>query len=818
MQMYVDVILPLPLANTYTYLLPEEFSGDVKMGARVIVPFGKSKIYTALVYNIHFSAPENVELKSVISVLDGESIVRPGLLRFWEWLSNYYQCTLGEIFKAALPSGLKLESETIISLVEDFEAEAPLKSREQELLDQLSRKPKTLTELSRELNVKNILPLVKRLIELGAVEINEELKFKYRPKIEKYVRLTPQYFEGKDLETLFETIKKYPKQEKVLLTYLQLSAFFNQSLRREVSKKELLDQNEVSGSSFSTLEKNGVFEIYKKEVGRIETIEQEVEPIHPLTEAQEVAMTQIKQQFSEKLVVLLHGVTSSGKTEVYIHLIQDVVSRGEQALFLLPEIALTTQITNRLRKVFGEKLLVYHSKFSDVERVEIWKKLLEDEGGQVVLGVRSSVFLPFKKLGLIVVDEEHETTYKQYDPAPRYHAGNSSIVLAMMHKAKVLLGSATPSIESYNNAMNGKFGLVELKQRYAGMELPEIKVANIKEARRKKELREHFTPELIEEMRLAFQRKEQVILFQNRRGFSPYVECRSCSYIPKCENCDISLSYHKNREELVCHYCGYTIALPKECPHCHIEALEPVGFGTERVEETVKEIFPNVKVCRLDVDTAGTKSAHEKIIREFEEGKVDVLVGTQMVSKGLDFERVRLVGILSADALLNFPDFRAYERAYQMMAQVSGRAGRKNKRGLVVIQTNSPDHPVIELVKNNDYQMLYKEQILQRQVYKYPPFYRLIYINLKGREFEKVEKAAQFLAVQMRKVFSDRVYGPDRPVVMRVQQLYIQRIMLKVEQTSSFDKAKELLKILTDQTLSLPQFKSLFIQIDVDPM
>lgn len=818
MQVYVNVILPLPLANVYTYILPEEFAGDVKVGARVIVPFGKTKFYTALVHEIHFSAPNNVELKSVISVLDAQTIVRPVQLRFWEWLAGYYQCTLGEVFKAALPSGLKLESETIISLVDDFEAESPLKEKEQELLDYLSDRSKTIKELGNLMKMKNVLPLVKRLMEMGAVEINEELKMKYRPKMEKYVRLTADYLKDSSLQLLFDSIKKYPKQEKVLLTYLQMSAFFNSGLQKEVTKKELLDHNEVSLSSFSTLEKNGVFEVYQKEVGRVEKLFEEVVPIHPLSEAQNLAKTQIQQQFQEKQVVLLHGVTSSGKTEIYIHLIQEVVSKGEQVLFLLPEIALTTQITNRLRKVFGDKLLIYHSKFSDSERVEIWKQLLKEERGKVILGVRSSVFLPFKKLGLIIVDEEHETTYKQYDPAPRYHAGNSAIVLATMHDSKVLLGSATPSIESYNNAISGKYGLVELTQRYAGIELPEIRVANVKEARRKKELKGHFTPELIEEMKLAFQRKEQVILFQNRRGFSPYVECRSCSYIPKCENCDISLSYHKHQGTLVCHYCGYVQPLPKECPHCHIEALEPVGFGTERVEENVKEIFPEAKVVRLDIDSAKTKNAHEKIIGEFESGKIDVLVGTQMVSKGLDFERVRLVGILNADALMNFPDFRASERAFQMMTQVSGRAGRKNRRGLVVIQTNSPEHPIIDLVRKNDFQSLFQEQLSQRITYKYPPFYRLIYINIKGREFDRVELAANFLAIQMRKVFAERVYGPDKPIVTRIQQLFIQRIMLKVEQTASFVKAKELLKVLVDQTLSQPQFKSVFMQIDVDPM
>ncbi len=818
MTTYIETILPLPLGSTFTYILPDEMAGDVKVGMRVIVPFGRSKFYTALVYGIRFSPPENVELKEAIGVLDAKPIVRPQQIKFWEWIASYYQCTLGEVFKAAVPSGLKLESETVISLVEDFEAEAPLKEREQSLLDILSAKEHTVAELNKLMAMKNVLPLVKRMMDIGAVSVSEELKSKYKPKQETYVRLSPEYMGEDVLSALFDNLGKAKKQIDLMMVYLQLSCFMQANNRREVSKKELLGKGGSQAALNALVEKH-VLELYKKDVDRVDVSPYEVVRNHELSEVQQCAYGEIRDSFSHKDVVLLHGVTSSGKTEIYIHLIEEALKMGKQVLFLLPEIALTTQITNRLRRVFGNQLGVYHSKFSDAERVEIWNNLLDDKSYKVILGVRSSIFLPFKNLGLVVVDEEHETTYKQFDPAPRYHARNASIVLAKMSGAKVLLGSATPSLESYECARSGKFGFVELKQRYEGIELPDVLVADVKEARKKKEMVHGiFTPLLIENIRRALSRKEQVILFQNRRGFAPFLMCRTCGCVPRCQNCDISLTYHKSTHQLVCHYCGYTMNVPTVCPACETPELEPRGFGTEKIEEEVADLFPGVRVVRLDLDVAKSRKSYEKIIHDFENGDIDILVGTQIISKGLDFERVRVVGILDADSLLNYPDFRAFERAYQMMAQVSGRAGRKNNRGIVVIQTSEPDHPVIRQVRNNDYLSMFNVQMNDRALFKYPPYFRLVYVYLKGKDFASVHSAANYLAALMRQSFGDRVFGPDKPVVARIQNLYILKIMLKVEMKASVEKAKSVLRELTNMTLAHPAHKSVFIHVDVDPM
>lgn len=817
MQMFVDVILPLALANTYTYRVPDELQSDMKFGVRVIVPLRK-KFYTALIYKVHFTEPEGYEVKELISVLDEESVVRPNQVKLWEWIAQYYRCTLGEVFKAALPSGLKLESETKVSAVADFVADAPLKEKEQMLLDELAGGALSLSDLNKALDMKNVLPLVKRMMEMGAVEIFENVEAKYKPKMEVFVKLSDEFSRESELTLLIDQLEKQPKQLQLLVAYLQMTQFFQLKQIRDLAKRELL-KNGGSDSSLNTLVKKGVFEVLKKEVGRLNQQDAVVQPVSPLSPAQQEAYDAIVNEFQEKNTILLHGVTSSGKTEIYLHLIEKMIQEGKQTLFLLPEIALTTQITNRLRRVLGNNMLVYHSKFSDAERVEVWKKMLNDHSDvKVILGVRSSLFLPFKDLGLVIVDEEHETTYKQYDPAPRYHAGNASIVLAGLMGAKVLLGSATPSVESYANAQKGKYGLVELKQRYEGIELPEIMIADIKEAKRKKEMVQHFTPLLIEQMRKAFGRKEQVILFQNRRGYSPYMECRTCSASPRCVNCDISLTFHKNTHQLVCHYCGYAITVPQVCPACETPGLSPVGLGTEQIEDEVTQIFPNVKVARLDLDVAKSRKNYETIISQFENGEIDVLVGTQMISKGLDFERVRVVGIMNADATLNIPDFRSRERSFQMFSQVSGRAGRKNNRGIVVIQTSSPDNPVIQMVKENDYESLYHQEMVERSDFKYPPYHRLINIYLKSKDGRVVQSAAMCMAQGMKKVFGDRVLGPDRPLVARIQTFYLMKIMLKIEVTASFEKAKQLLKELEVELLAQPQYKGVMINVDVDPM
>ena len=818
MQMYIDVILPLALANTYTYRMPEELQSDAKVGARVIVPFQKSKFYTALIYNVHFTEPQGFEVKEVIALLDSQSIVRPQQLKLWEWIAKYYQCTLGEVFKAALPSGLKMESETIISAVPDFEASSPLKDREQHLLDLLGNKSVSISELNKAMDMKNVLPLVKRMMEMGAVEITESIEEKYKPKMDFFVRLSEFYHKEDQLSALIDSLAKYPKQEQMIMTYLQLSQFLQKRTVQEVSKRELLKRCD-SVSALGTLEKKGVLEVYKKEVGRLNAKVNEVNPLSPLSDVQQRVYESILQQFAEKQTVLLHGVTSSGKTEIYLHLIQHMMEQGKQVLFLLPEIALTTQITNRLRRVLGNSLLVYHSKFSDAERVEVWKRLLDDNSDvKVILGVRSSVFLPFKDLGLVIVDEEHENSYKQFDPAPRYHAGNAAIVLGHIMHGNLLLGSATPSIETYTNAQKGKYGFVELMERYEGIEMPEILVADVKEARRKKEMVMHFTPLLLMQMRKALERKEQVILFQNRRGYSPYMECRTCSATPRCMNCDISLSYHKNTNQLVCHYCGYSIPVPYTCPACGMPTLSPVGLGTEQIEAEVEQLFPEAKVARLDLDVAKSRKSYEGIISQFEQGEIDILVGTQMISKGLDFERVRLVGIMNADSTLNFPDFRSFERSFQMFSQVAGRAGRKNNRGIVVLQTGAPDHPVVQMVRQNDYQGMFRQQMIERYEYKYPPYYRLIFVYLKSKDPLVLDSAANCLADGMRKVFADRVYGPDKPLVARIQTFYLKKIMLKVEAQASFDKAKELLRELTNELLAQKAYKNVVVNVDVDPM
>ncbi|MCQ2206720.1 MAG: primosomal protein N' [Paludibacteraceae bacterium] len=818
--MFVDVILPLALANAYTYHVPAELEEQVEFGMRLIVPLGAKKIYTGIALKVHDTPPEMVEPKDILMVLDSTPAITPKQLDLWKWLAGYYQCTLGEIMKAALPSGLKLESETEVSYIEDFEAEHPLKPKEQEALDFLStqKKPTPLDELGKNIGIKNCLPIVKNLMEMGAVSIDEAVKEKFKPKVEQCISLAPELADEEKLHSVFDGLAKAPKQLKLLMCYLTESHFLSQSGQvKEITKKDLMEKSGCNAAVIKSMLDKQIFISYDKQVGRT-TINSDLHAdSNKLSEAQQVAYTDIVKQFSEKQTVLLHGVTSSGKTEIYIHLIEDVIKTGKQALFLLPEIALTTQITMRLRKVFGSQLCVYHSKFSDAERVEIWQNMLKGEHCQVVLGVRSSVLLPFKDLGLIVVDEEHENSYKQYDPAPRYHARDAAIVLAGIMKAKVLLGSATPSIETYFNAKTGKFGLVELSTRYEGVKLPEIIVADIKEALHKKEMQLHFTPQLIKEMDEAFKNHEQVILFQNRRGYSPYIQCMSCGYVPRCKNCDVSLTYHKFSNLLSCHYCGYTYPMMQLCPACGNPTIDTRGFGTEKIEDEVNAIFPDVKVARLDLDVAKSRKSFENIISDFENGKTDVLVGTQMISKGLDFDRVRVVGILNADSMLSIPDFRSNERAFQLMAQVSGRAGRRGKRGVVVIQTSQPDHPIIKQVQENDYQTLYQEQLEERNIFHYPPYFRLTHLYIKGKDMGNVEHAANELAANLRATFAGRVYGPDKPNITRVNNYHIRKIVLKLERGIDLAKAKELTQMSIDRVKASGNYKSVVFYADVDP-
>lgn len=818
MKRYVDVILPLPLPKSFTYSLPDEYAEEVKIGCRVVVPFGRKKFYTAIVRNVHYCAPTEYEVKEISTLLDASPILLPNQFKFWEWIADYYLCTQGDVYKAALPSGLKLESETIVEYNPDFEADAPLPEREQRILDLLAiDSQQCVTKLEKESGIKNILTAIKSLLDKEAIFVKEELKRTYKPKTEARVRLAGTADE-KQLHILFDILSRAPKQLALLMKYVECSGILGDGTPKEISKKELLQRANVAPAVLNGLVDKKIFEIYYHEIGRLNKQEKEVVELNALNEFQQRAHDEIVQSFQEKNVCLLHGVTSSGKTEIYIHLIEEAIRQGKQVLYLLPEIALTTQITERLQRVFGSRLGIYHSKFPDAERVEIWRKQLGENGYDIILGVRSSIFLPFQNLGLVIVDEEHENTYKQQDPAPRYHARSSAIVLAAMYGAKTLLGTATPSIETWQNAMDGKYGFVQLKERYKEIQLPEIIPVDIKELHRKKRMVGQFSPLLIQYMKEALEQNEQVILFQNRRGFAPMIECRTCGWVPKCKNCDVSLTYHKGINQLTCHYCGYTYQLPKACPACAGTELVNRGFGTEKIEDDIKVLFPEAAVARMDLDTTRTRSAYEKIIADFEQGKTDILIGTQMVSKGLDFDHVSIVGILNADTMLNYPDFRSYERAFQLMAQVSGRAGRKNKRGRVVLQTKSIDHPIIHQVIANDYEDMVGGQLAERQMFHYPPYYRLVYVYLKNHNEALLDQMAAVMANKLRGVFGNRVLGPDKPPVARIQTLFIKKIVVKIEQNAPMGRARELLLRIQREMIEDEHYKSLIIYYDVDPM
>lgn len=819
---YVDVIVPLPIAGEYTYSLPPALEGKVHGGCRVVVPFGPKKYYTAIVVSVHDSAPEAYETKDILEVLDERPVLLKRQFDFWQWVSDYYLCTIGDVYKAALPSGLKLESETMVVYNPDFEASGPLPPKEQLLLDLLSADPEQcVTQLEKAAGIRNILPVVRSLLEKEAVCIKEELKRSYKPKTEIRVRLAGNMRTEKALQFQMNMLDR-PKTEKqlaVLMKYVELSGWNGtDETLKEVSRKRLTEAAGVSPAVLDALVRKQVLEVYSSEVGRLDGGRYDTLPLNPLSEAQRRAFYQIMSLFQTRNVCLLHGVTASGKTEIYIHLIEQAIQAGKQVLYLLPEIALTTQITERLRRVFGERLGIYHSKFPDAERVEIWNKQLSDRDYDVILGVRSSVFLPFRRLGLVIVDEEHENTYKQQDPAPRYHARSAAIMLASMFGAKTLLGTATPSLESYHNALSGKYGFVQLTERHQQIRLPQIELVDIKELARKKRMTAQFSPYLLQKIREALENREQVILFQNRRGFAPMIECRTCGWVPKCRNCDVSLTYHKGLNQLTCHYCGCTYPVPRSCPACGGVKLVNRGFGTEKVEDDIKAIFPEARVARMDLDTTRTRSAYERIISDFQNGKTDILIGTQMVSKGLDFDRVSVVGILNADSMLNYPDFRSYERAFQLMAQVAGRAGRKNGQGVVVLQTKSPDLPLIREVMDNDYLRMYREQMEEREMFRYPPFYRLVYVYLKHRKEDVLDQAADWMAQCLRKGLGERILGPDKPSVARIQTLYIKKIVVKVEQQASMSKVRAYLRSVQQALMEDRRFRSLTVYYDVDPM
>lgn len=814
---YVDIVLPLPLKRTFTYAVPEAMEQEVRIGMRVVVQFGAKKMYTGIVVLLHSHAPDKYQPREIVCLLDPYPILRRPQLKFWEWISSYYMAAQGEVYNAAVPAGLKLESETEVFLNPDFAPGEVLPEREQALLNLLSPKASMkIDELLKRSGFPNIMPLIKRLQERDAVRTNELVEAKYKLKTLACIQLAPDYSSDEALALLFDTLKRAPRQLELLMRYIELSNHLKAAARKEVTRQELLAKSGTSTAALTGLLEKGVFTVYNKAISRLETVAA-TGSHKALSEVQSKALREIYAQFLQHSIVLLHGVTSSGKTELYIHLIEKVLAEGKQVLYLVPEIALTTQLTSRLRKVFGERLGVYHSRFSDNERVEIWNNVLHDKGYDLIIGVRSSVFLPFRQLGLVIVDEEHEPGYKQQDPAPRYHARNAAIMLASMHGAKTLLGTATPAVETYFNTQIGKYGLVELNERHEDIQLPEIEVVDMKEAYRKKQREGYFSDILLDEIRKSLVLKEQVILFQNRRGYAPYLECKACSYVPKCKNCDVSLTQHALFNTLNCHYCGYTEPIPTACPVCNTPNLTSRGFGTERIEDEVRQFFPDARVQRMDLDTTRSKKSYQRMIDDIETGKIDILIGTQMVTKGLDFDNVNLVGILNADNMLNFPDFRAHERAFQMIAQVSGRAGRKHRRGKVILQTHSPEHPVISQVLHHNYKAMFETQCAERQQFKYPPFYRMIQITLKHKDSGVVSRASELLVNELRKQFGDRVAGPVVPAVSRIQNLYLRLIVLKIEAGASTARVREMLGIIIQYLLSFPEFKSVRVSPDVDP-
>ncbi|MCQ6959487.1 replication restart helicase PriA [Mucilaginibacter aquariorum] len=814
--LFVEVILPLAISRNYTYRVPFELNNAIAIGKRVVVQFGKSKLYTAVVSTITEHAPEKYEAKYIIDILDEQPVVTQRQLQFWQWLAEYYMCNEGEVMNAALPSALKLASETKVMLNKDFEYDkAALNDKEYLITEALDIQPElTISDIAKLLGQKTVMPILKSLFEKNIVTISEEVSERYKPRKRTYLTLNPVYHNQESLKELFMILeKRAPKQADAVLAFIKLSR-----QQKAVSKSELIEESGSGDSSIKSLIEKEVFIAEEKNVSRLGYEDDEDQLSNfILSPAQEIALADTQEQFLQKDVVLLHGVTSSGKTQIYIKLIEEMIATGRQVLYLLPEIALTTHIIERLRVYFGGTIGVYHSRFNDNERVEVWQKILNNEY-KVVLGARSSVFLPFSDLGLIIVDEEHETSYKQFDPAPRYNARDAAIYLANMYKGKVLLGSATPSFETYYNARVHKYGFVELTERYGGVQLPLIEVVSISEETKRKTMQSHFSSVLMQDIQLALDNKEQVILFQNRRGYAPVLMCKVCAYTPKCINCDVSLTYHKHSHKLHCHYCGYKEDTPSICPACGSTHLEYKGFGTEKVEDELSVLMPNVRLARMDLDTTRSRNSLQTILNNLEEKKIDILVGTQMVAKGLDFADVTVIGIINADSLLKYPDYRANERSYQMLAQVSGRAGRRGKQGKVVIQTYDPNHRVIKQVIENDYSDLYFTEMEERKSFKYPPYYRIINMDVKHKNPEILYNQAEYLANELRKHFGDRVIGPEAPLINRIRNYYIKSIMLKFERdTISIVKAKAIIRDVITQFQTTKLSKGSIVQPDVDP-
>ena len=818
---FADVILPLPLQGTFTYSIPQELAAKAAAGSRVLVQFGKKKYYTGVIASVTTIPPEKpYEIKEVMALLDDYPVTTRLQLRLWEWISEYYLCPIGDVLKAALPAGLKPESQTRIGLNPAWEREETnLLEEEAALITILeSRGPMTMEDIVAATDNPEATLIVDSLIEQGVVEVAEHVVERYRPKRETMVRLLIPRGDNAALHDAMESVSRAPRQEKLLMAWLELSGWMRREEEmKEVSRQELLEKSGVTAASLKGLQEKGLMETYRKVINRFATPVSSVQPLAPLSAAQERALKEITESFAEKTVTLLHGVTSSGKTEVYSHLISRVIARGESVLYLVPEISLTTQLTDRLRRVFGDELIVYHSKFTDNERVDIYRRILSDNPPRLILGVRSSVFLPIVGLGLIIVDEEHESSFKQYDPAPRYNARDAAIMLASQCGAKVLLGSATPSIETYYKATHGKYGLVTLSERFGEACLPEVEIIDMREARKKKEAVGILSNRLRYATAETLRGGKQAIMFQNRRGFAPVVICRQCGWTPKCENCDVALVYHKQSATLHCHYCGFTRTLPNVCPACGVNDIDVYGYGTERIAEIFHKAFDGYRVARMDLDTTRNKDSQQEIIEEFARKETDILVGTQMVTKGLDFAGVELVGVLSADTLMNFPDFRSNERAFNMLEQVAGRAGRRGQGGKVMIQTSRPDEPLLDFVRNHDYLGFYQSEIADREAFGYPPFSRVINIYLRNKDSRKAEGAARLLADALRQTFGQRVLGPNKPFVSRVNTWYLQTIMLKIEASASMKRVKEILRAVYESLAGQPEFKGTMIHYDVDP-
>lgn len=820
--LFVDIILPISLSNEFTYRVPFEMNDTVQLFTRVIVPFGKGKFYTGIVTKIHQEVPTLYQAKYIEHVLDDEPLIGLKQYQFWKWITQYYMAPIGDVMNAALPANFKLASETKVVLHPDFDDQnTPLDDREFLIIEALSmQETLDLKEISEIAGIKTIQPIIKRLIEKRAVLTQEELRNKFTAKTALFVVLQETYRDETVLNRVFEQLsekKSSSKQEEVLLYLLKLGGFQNGKVTPILRK--YLEEQGCSLSAMNTLEKNGIIRFERLEISRIQAAQNNTLKFPELSQGQQDAFLSIQNQLLTKETVLLHGITGSGKTEIYIHLIKQALEKGKQILFLIPEIALTTQLIERLTVYFGKQIGVYHSRFNSNERVEIWNKVLANDPNEfrVVIGARSAVFLPFQDLGLVIVDEEHESSYKQHDPSPRYNARDIGIVLAHYFKAKTVLGSATPSIESYQNAQEEKFGYVALNERYSQVQLPEIFCADMKKERVEKTVNGHFSSFLLEEIKAALERNEQIILFQNRRGYTPIWTCELCGYSPNCKNCDTTLNYHKHANILKCHHCSYQIPPIGTCPACGSNRLKMLGFGTEKLEDDLALLLPDVRIARMDFDTTRNKNGYLKIIQAFENRTIDILIGTQMIAKGLDFNDVGLVGILDADMMLNKTDFRAFERSFQLMSQVAGRAGRRNKRGRVIIQTGNPDHWVIQQVIAHNYTAFASNEIVERRNYHYPPFYKLIKFTLKHKDRDLISEAANYFSQQLRAIFQERVLGPEFPVIARIQNYYLKEILLKIEHEAPQKKVKERLHELTDQFYSNPKYRSIRIIIDVDP-